>query len=67
MNGEHCYSPGLVDPALLRPLTLPSTGVWELAEGGRQGEDGRQTACSPWDPRRGLDLPPAPWERAPEH
>ena len=43
MNSENCYGPGLAAPTLLRPLTLPRTGVWELAEGGRQGEDGRQS------------------------
>ena len=49
MNSENCYGPGLAAPTLLRPLTLPRTGVWELAEGGRQGEDGRQRACSSWE------------------
>ena len=32
MNSGYCYSPGLIDPSLLRHLTLPSTGGWELAE-----------------------------------
>lgn len=32
VNSGYCYSPGLIDPSLLRHLTLPSTGGWELAE-----------------------------------
>ena len=59
VNSENCYSPGLVAPTLLRPLILPSTGVWELAEGGRQGEDRRQRACSSWETTKGPR--PASW------
>ena len=32
VNSGYCYSPGLIDPTLLRHITLPSTGGWELAE-----------------------------------